>query len=134
MDKADPLNTPMIVRSLDVKRDPFRPQEDNEEILGPEVPYMSAIGALMYLANCTRPDITFAVNLLARYSSELTKRHWKGIKHIFCYIRGTTDMGLFYSKSSKSPLIGFADAEYLSDPLKARSQSDYLFTCGDTAI
>ena len=134
MDKADPLNTPMIVRSLDVKRDPFRPQEDNEEILGPEVPYMSAIGALIYLANCTRPDITFAVNLLARYSSELTKRHWKGIKHIFCYIRGTTDMGLFYSKSSKSPLIGFADAEYLSDPLKARSQSDYLFTCGDTAI
>ena len=128
MDKAHPLSTPMIVRSLDVKKDPFQPREDNEEILGPEVPYLSAIGALMYLPNCTCPDIAFAVNLLARYSSEPTKRHWKGIKHIFRYLRGTTDMGLFYSKGSKSPLIGFADAGYLSDPHNARSQSGYLFT------
>ena len=102
----------MIVRSLDVKKDPFRSREDNEEILSSKVPYLSAIGALMYLANCTHPDIAFAVNLLERYSSEPTKRHWKEIKHIFRYLRGTTDLGLFYSKSSKSPLIGFADAGY----------------------
>jgi hypothetical protein len=43
--------------------------------LGPEVPYLSAIGALMYLVNCTRPDIAFAVNLLARYNADPTKRH-----------------------------------------------------------
>jgi hypothetical protein len=30
MDKAHPLSTPMVVRSLDVKKDPFRPQEDGE--------------------------------------------------------------------------------------------------------
>jgi hypothetical protein len=53
MEKAHPLSTPMIVRSLDVKKDHFRPREDDEEILGPEVSYLSAIGALMYLANCT---------------------------------------------------------------------------------
>ena len=41
----------MIVRSLDVKRGPFHPQEGNEEILDPKVPYLSAIGALIYLAN-----------------------------------------------------------------------------------
>uniref|UniRef100_A0A2N9F2A8 Reverse transcriptase Ty1/copia-type domain-containing protein n=1 Tax=Fagus sylvatica TaxID=28930 RepID=A0A2N9F2A8_FAGSY len=68
MDKAHPLSTPMVVRSLDVKKDHFRPQEVGEETLGPEVPYLSAIGALMYLANCTRPDIAFSINLLARYS------------------------------------------------------------------
>ena len=45
-----------------------------------------------------------------------------------------SDMGLFYSKGSESPLIGFAYARYLSDPNKARSKSGYLFTCGDTAI
>ena len=69
MDKAHPLSSPMVVRSLDVKKDPFRPCEKDEELLGPEVPYLSAIGALMYLANCTRPDIFFSVNVLARYSS-----------------------------------------------------------------
>ena len=62
MDKAHPLSTPMVGRSLDVKKDPFWPQEDDEETLGPKVPYLSAIGALMYLANCTRLDIAFAVN------------------------------------------------------------------------
>ena len=72
MDKAYPLSSPMVVRSLDIHKDPFRPQEDNEELLGPEVPYLSAIGALMYLAYCTRPDIAFAINLLSRYSSAPT--------------------------------------------------------------
>ncbi|MCI56384.1 putative retroelement protein, partial [Trifolium medium] len=77
----------MMGRTLNVEMDPFRPKEDNEKDLGSEVPYLSAIGALMYLANCTRPDIAFAVNLLARFSSRATKRHWKGIKHIFRYLR-----------------------------------------------
>ena len=75
MDKAHPLSTPMVVRSLEVNKDPFRPKKRDEELLGPEVLYLSAIGALMYLANCTRPDISFAVNMLARFSSSPTKRH-----------------------------------------------------------
>ena len=66
MDEAHPLSTPMVVRSLDVNKDPFRPQEKDEEIVGSEVPYLSVIGAFMYLANITRPDISFVVNLLAR--------------------------------------------------------------------
>ena len=43
-------------------------------------------------------------------------------------------MWLLYSKGSKSSLISFADARCLSDPHKARSQSRYIFTYGDTAI
>ena len=134
MDKAHPLSSPMVVRSLDVKNDPFRPCEKGEELLGPEVPYLSAIGALMYLANCTRPDIAFSVNLLARYSSAPTRRHWKGIQHILRYLNGTTDMGLFYSNKSKEKLLGYADAGYLSDPHKARSQTGYVFNYNGTAI
>ena len=134
MDKAHPLSSPMVVRSLDVKNDPFRPCEKGEELLGPEVPYLSAIGALMYLANCTRPDIAFSVNLLARYSSAPTRRHWKGIQHILRYLSGTTDMGLFYSNKSKEKLLGYADAGYLSDPYKARSQTGYVFNYNETAI
>ncbi|GJW40284.1 secreted RxLR effector protein 161-like protein [Tanacetum coccineum] len=43
-------------------------------------------------------------------------------------------MGLFYQNNSKSKLVGYADAGYLSDPHKARSQTGYVFTYGDTAI
>ncbi|KAL5561416.1 hypothetical protein UlMin_031163 [Ulmus minor] len=98
----------MVVRTLNVEKDQFRPCKDNEEIVGPEVSYLSAIGALMYLANCTRPDITFVVNLLARFSSSPTRRHWNGIKHIFCYLQGTIDLGLFYPNESKKWLVGYA--------------------------
>ncbi|XP_051124753.1 secreted RxLR effector protein 161-like [Andrographis paniculata] len=132
MDKAHSLSTLMVVRTLDPIKDPFRPKVENEEALGPEVPYLSAIGALMYLANSTRPDIAFAVNLLARFSAMPTQRHWKGIKHIFRYLQGSIDLGLLYPKGSRHELIGYADAGYLSDPHKAKSQTGYIFTYGST--
>ena len=101
MDKAHSLSSPMIVRSLDVKNNSFRPCKKYEELLGPKVPYLNAIGALLYLANCTHSNIALSINLLARYSSAPTRRHWSGIKHILRYLCGTTDMGLFYSRESK---------------------------------
>ena len=134
MNEAHPLTSPMIVRSLDVKKDLFHPCEKGEELLGPEVPHLSAIGALMYLATCIRPDISFPVNLLAIYSSAPTRRHWNGFKQILRYLKGTSDMGLFYSKESKQQLLGYADVGYLSDPHKVQSQTRYVFFCNGTAI
>ena len=53
MNKTYPLNTPIVDWSLDVNKDHFSPQEEDEEILGLEVPYISATDSLMYFANCT---------------------------------------------------------------------------------
>ena len=75
MDKAHPLSSSMVVRSLDVKNNPFCHCENGEELFNHKVPYLSVIGALMYLAKCTRLDITFYVNLLPMYSSAPTQRH-----------------------------------------------------------
>ena len=88
----------------------------------------------MYLANCTRPNIAFLVNLLARYSSTPTLRYWNGVKHILRYLHEMTDMRLFYPNKSNPQLVGYADASYLSDPHKGRSQIEYLFTYGNIAI
>nr|GEZ09804.1 hypothetical protein [Tanacetum cinerariifolium] len=74
--------------TLDGEKDPFRPPDDDEEMLGQEVPYLSAIGTLLFLASHTRPDISFSLNLLARYSSCPTRRHWNGVKQVFCYLQG----------------------------------------------
>ena len=134
MYRAHPLSTPMVGWSLDINKDLFRLQEDDEETLGPKVPYLSAISALMYLANYTRPDIAFAVNLLARYSSAPTRRHWNGIEHILRYFSETTYLGLFYPNRSKPLLVEYADVGYLFDPHKDRSQTGYLFTFGNIVI
>ena len=124
----------MVVRSLDVEKDPFRPREEEEEILGQHVPYLSAVGALMYLANSTRLDIAFGVNLLARHSAEPTKRHWVGVKTILRYLNGTRDLVLFYSKNQDPILLGYTNAGYLSDPHNGRSQIGFVFLQGGTTI
>ena len=108
--------------------------KNDEELLGHEVPYLSTIGALIYLANCIRPNIAFSINLLARYSFAPTQRHWNGIKHILRYLCETTSMSLFYSRESKQQLLGYADAGYLSDSYKGKSQIWYVFIYNGTAI
>jgi len=88
----------------------------------------------MYVANCTRPDIAFAVNLLARHSAAPTKCHWTRVKNIFRYLQGTIDLGLFYQFDQNKSIIGYTDAGYLSDPHNARSQTGFVFLHGGTAI
>jgi hypothetical protein len=134
MDECHPLRTSMIVRSLEADKDSFRPKEEDEQGLGPEVPYLSAIGALMYLANCTRPDIAFAVNLLARYNAVPTRRHWVGVKIILRYLKGTQDLVWWFPKRGGLTMVGYVDAGYMSDPYNARSQTGFVFLYGGVAI
>jgi hypothetical protein len=86
MDKAYLSKTLMVIRALEKDTDPFRQRQEGEEVLGSEYTYLSAIGALMYLANNTRSDIAFIVNLLVRYSATPTIRHWNGVKDILQYL------------------------------------------------
>ena len=134
MDKSYPTKSPMVVRSIDIEKDPFRRWEEEEEILGPHVPYLSAIGALMYLTNCTRLDIGFVVNLLARHSAKPTKRHWVGVKTVLRYLNGTRDLGLFYSRNQDLILLRYIDTGYLSDPHNGISQTGFVFLQGGTTI
>ena len=76
LDKTHPLSTPMSYRSLDVKNDHSHPQEKDEETIGLEVPYLSAIDTLMYLANCTqtyRSNPQLVGNTETCYLSDLYK-------------------------------------------------------------
>jgi hypothetical protein len=58
--------------------------------------YRSLVGALLYLARGTRPDLAVGVNLLARHVADSGKRHWNALKHMLGYIRGTTSQGITY--------------------------------------
>ncbi|MBW0472232.1 hypothetical protein O181_011947 [Austropuccinia psidii MF-1] len=56
--------------------------------------YLSQIGMLLYIAQATRPDIMFLVNLLARFSMNTTPKHWAALDHLIPYMRGSTDRAL----------------------------------------
>jgi hypothetical protein len=86
MDKVNLSKTLMVIRTLEKDSDPFRPCQEGEELFGSEYLYLSAIGALMYLTNNTRSNITFTVNLLARFSDALTIRHWNRVKDVLRYL------------------------------------------------
>jgi len=50
----------------------LRKTQDNNKC---DNPYASLVGSLLYLSNCTRPDITYAVNKLSSYNSNPNEVH-----------------------------------------------------------
>jgi len=44
-----------------------------------QLEYHSAIESFMYVMHCIRPNITFAICKLSRYTSKLNTNHWKTI-------------------------------------------------------
>ena len=72
MQDSKPISTPVDVSSK------LLPATDHNEPFN-QSEYQSAVGSLMYLVVCTRPDIAYAVNILARFNSKPTKEHWTAL-------------------------------------------------------
>ena len=54
-------------------------------------PYREALGALQYLSVATRPDITYAVSILARFSANPGITHWNALKRVYTYLKYMQD-------------------------------------------
>ena len=59
-----------------------------------------AVGSLMWLSTMTRPDITNAVRVIARYAHEPPERLWQVIMKIWSYLNGTKSLGITYVRGS----------------------------------
>nr|GEY48297.1 hypothetical protein [Tanacetum cinerariifolium] len=103
LNTCDIIGTPMDIKDkLDL---------DQIGTLVDATKYRSMIGALMYLT-LSRPNIVHATCVCARYQAHPTEKHLKEVKRIFGYLRGTVNMGLWYTKDSGFELTGFSDADY----------------------
>jgi hypothetical protein len=72
--------------------------------------FKSLVGSLRYLT-CTRPDILFGVGFVSRFMNTSTMTHFKALKLILRYIKGTVDFGLFYIYSNSFELVGYSDGD-----------------------
>lgn len=108
--------------------------EEADETELKNIPYQEAVGSLLYLAQGTRPDIAFAVNNVSRFNSNYTMAHWKSVKRILRYIRGTTNYKLTFSFEKTGEIIGYSDADWASDIDKRRSCTGYVFKLSNAAI
>ena len=98
--------------------------------------YQSAVGSLQYLATMTRPDISFAVSNVGKFSSQPTKEHWTAVKRIIRYLKGTQDYGLLYMRDStvSDVFVGYSDSDFGGDSDDRRSTSGYIFQIGGAGI
>jgi transposase InsO family protein len=79
-----------------------------------QVPYLSAVGSLQYLAIMTHPDIAHSVAYLARFNANPGPEHWKALKHLFRYVKGTVDHKLTYhgNIASDELFLTYTDASH----------------------
>ncbi|THH07673.1 hypothetical protein EW146_g9242 [Bondarzewia mesenterica] len=97
-----------------------------------DVPYREAVGAMQWAALTTRPDISFSVSTVSRFSTNPGLVHWEAVKQIFRYLKAMRDLWLSYGGEEKE-MVGYADAdESMVEDCKA--VSGYAFIIDGGAI
>ena len=95
------------------------------------IPYNSAIGALMFLVVTCRPDLGYIVHVLSRFMQDPGIQHWEGVKNVFKYLKGTVDLGITYGSSNcnaanKHILFMYSDSDWAGCKDTYKSTSGYV--------
>ncbi|RVW44196.1 Retrovirus-related Pol polyprotein from transposon TNT 1-94 [Vitis vinifera] len=112
--------------------DPSSQLKKNREYSVAQIEYAQIIGSLMYLMNCTIPDIAYAIGRLSWYTQSPNQDHWIDVHRVLKYLRGTVNHGLCFN-GFPSVLEGFSDANWILDSNEMKSTSGYVFTLGGSA-
>jgi len=109
--------------------------------------FHSLVMKVAYLSNTTRPDINYAANTLASHQMDPRVCDWNALVHLLKYLKGTHDLGIFYSKKEDDD-VGFiedmdlieslypeiyGDASFAEEEGR-KSRSGYVFVMGGGAI
>ena len=127
MENSQPVTTPAVA---------LRNPEDSKLFANPQV-YMEAVGSLIYLATCTRPDITYAVSMVARHMKEPSVQDWIAVKRIFRYLQGTRKLGLYFNGNlgGNCNINAYSDADWAGDAFsQRRSRTGYAIYLGGCLI
>ncbi|XP_031102077.1 uncharacterized protein LOC116005983, partial [Ipomoea triloba] len=95
--------------------------------------YRSIAGALQYLT-ITRPDLSFAVNLLCQHMHAPTTAHWEQLKRVLRYVKCTMSLGLRLRKSSSGELHAFSDSDWAGCPTDRKSTSGHAVFLGTNLV
>nr|GFA01397.1 retrovirus-related Pol polyprotein from transposon TNT 1-94 [Tanacetum cinerariifolium] len=125
MENFDTVPTSMVVHSK-LKLDLVRKLVDHTD-------YRSMIGWLMYVTS-SRPYIMFATCMCARYQANPNEHHVSAIKMIFCYLKGTINLGLWYPKDSDFDLTAYSDAYHAGCHLDRKNISGSVQFLGDKLV
>ncbi|XP_055528098.1 uncharacterized protein LOC129720636 [Wyeomyia smithii] len=124
LEQCKPSKVPMATGFLQQK-------EENGESLQDRESFQSLIGALLYIAVNTRPDIAIATSILGRRVSNPTNADWIEAKKVLRYLKGTIDHELHLGNNdTKQILEGFVDADWAGEVKNRKSNTGFLFKFG----
>ncbi|TYK05842.1 gag/pol protein [Cucumis melo var. makuwa] len=109
---------------------PKTPQEVKDTS---NIPYVYAVGSLMYAMLCSRSNICYSVGIVSRYQSNPRRDHWTVVKNILKYLRRTKHYMLVYG-SKDLILTGYTDSDFQSDKDARKSTSGSVFTLNGGAV
>jgi hypothetical protein len=90
-------------------------------------PYSRLVGSLMYAQVCTRPDLAYAVGMLARFQSNPGNEHWIAGKKVLRYLQKTKGYCLVYKRVKELEVEGFSDSDFAGTyPDSGKSTSGYV--------
>ena len=107
-----PIDTPSDL-TYKLSKD-MSPHTDAEHELMKKIPYHEIVGGLLYLVVNTQPDIAYAISEVSKYCQDPGLDHWKAVKRILQYLKGTVDYGLILGGGNLE-LIGYTDADWARD-------------------
>ena len=100
-------------------------------------PYRELVGALLYLATNTRPDIAHALGVLSRHMHHPTDVAYGQAKHVLKYLAGDVRRGLVFQGTAtdlEGGVTGYCDADYAGDVTTRKSTTAYVFRIANTAV
>jgi hypothetical protein len=127
MEDCKPVLTPLAVGS---KLSELHSEDDNEDT---NFPFRELIGALMYVAVGTRPDVSHAVSVLSQFSNCYRKKHCTAAKRVLRYLKGTIDKKLIYRKNQDN-LTCYVDADWANCEIDRRSYTGSTFILSGAAF
>jgi hypothetical protein len=115
------------------------PTTDEERADMLSVPYREAVGSIMHVMVCTRPDIAFAVGNVSRYLHNPGRAHWRAVLRILRYLKLTRLYGLRFQRFSRTGSIigdlhGFCDSDWAADKDHYLSTAGWVFIMNGGAI
>ena len=106
--------------------------ERNNSILIDPKKNKSLLGALLYIAVKSRPDIMFSVSKTSRIHENPTEADYKNLMNMLQYLKGTKNKFIYYNKNNK--FIGYSDSDFANDEKTRKSTSGYIFLLGKSPI
>jgi hypothetical protein len=125
-------NTPLAPKMRLVQIETEMTKEEKEYMK--DKPYGNIVGSLVYLATNTRPDLTFAVQQLARHMQNPRRVHWEALERTLSYLKRVPKHEIVYKPNCVNQILAYSDADYQGDNGSSYSTSGYTIMLAGGAI